>query len=303
MSFAKFFSKSNSSIQSLQGNILECTIEQIHQNRVTINTGLRTSFLCFRQELDLSIFNRLEKSPASRPSLDSASRQLFEPFSSRRFAAVGRSRFAPGLEEARQRHAVEPPRSGERKKNDETFQASVLFKPISDVMTAVGPTLENFSSLENKKIHSELGKRFQLNQLCCFIGIEERRSRISGDFVCSPPRREAQMSRRKFVWAELTKLWHSKKKNRVSGFILNSVNGGFAVAIAGYIAFLPKSLCLNRRSFIGQWRQFSILSMNPKIANIVVKEIKTVNTSEVLKKEPKFQKSHGYRSKNRRFRR
>jgi hypothetical protein len=62
-------------------------------------------------------------------------------------------------------------------------------------------------------------------------------------------------------------------RNRVKGFILNSVNGGYAVAIAGYIAFLPKSLCLNKKVFLGQWRQFAIVSMNAKIANIVVKEL------------------------------
>jgi hypothetical protein len=61
-------------------------------------------------------------------------------------------------------------------------------------------------------------------------------------------------------------------KNRIKGFILNSVNGGYAVALAGYIAFLPKSLCLTKKNFLGQWRQFFIIGMNPKIANIVVKE-------------------------------
>lgn len=266
MSFAKFFSKSNSSIQSLQGNILECTIEQLHQNRVTINTGLRTSFLCIQEELDFPISNRkntqlLEPNPQVEAS----------------FPLMRRASFFPGY----------------LKKNYEFSQEKLM-----------PTTFLSKTSLENKKLHSEFEKCFDFNQFCCFIGIEERRSRSEArDFVCSSPKSMERMSRRKFVWAELTKLWHSKKKHRVSGFILNPVNGGFAVAIAGYIAFLPKSLCFNRKSFIGQWRQFSILSMNPKIANIVVKEIKTVNTSKVQKKEPKFQKSHGFRSKSRRFRR
>ncbi|GJP41374.1 hypothetical protein CLOM_g1046, partial [Closterium sp. NIES-68] len=54
---------------------------------------------------------------------------------------------------------------------------------------------------------------------------------------------------------------------------LNSVNGGYAVAIAGHIAFLPKSLRVERKVYHSQWRTFSILSMNPKIGNIVVKEL------------------------------
>ena len=93
-----------------------------------------------------------------------------------------------------------------------------------------------------------------------------------------------KISKRKQVWTELSKLWRTgfinqkgdfRKFGSISGFILNSVNGGYAVAIAGYIAFLPQSLCLNKKVFIGQWRQFAIIGMNPKIANIVVKEIRT----------------------------
>jgi len=76
----------------------------------------------------------------------------------------------------------------------------------------------------------------------------------------------------KLVWTELTRIWRSDR-NLIKGFILNSVKGGYAVAIAGHIAFLPKSLRRNRKVFHSQWRIFSILNMNSKIGNIVVKEI------------------------------
>lgn len=51
MNFPKLFHKSNSSIHQLQGNVLDCSIEQIRGNKVIVNTGMRTSFVCFRDEL------------------------------------------------------------------------------------------------------------------------------------------------------------------------------------------------------------------------------------------------------------
>ena len=107
----------------------------------------------------------------------------------------------------------------------------------------------------------------------CIIGIEGPPGPEGPGHYIAPKSLE-MISKRKFVWTELTKFWRSGAKNRIRGFILNSVNGGFAVAIAGYIAFLPKSLCINKKVFFGQWREFAIIGMNPKIANIVVKEIR-----------------------------
>jgi len=133
----------------------------------------------------------------------------------------------------------------------------------------------------------------------CIIGVEEKRSPLSGELICSSPKSMEKISRRKLVWTELTNLWRSNAQNRMKarlrlggslpGFILNSVNGGYAVAIAGYIAFMPKSLCLNKKVFIGQWRQFAIIGMNPKITNIVVKEIRA-NLSTPVKNKAKVQR-------------
>lgn len=126
----------------------------------------------------------------------------------------------------------------------------------------------------------------------CVIGVEEKRSSLSGELICSAPKSLEKISKRKIVWTEMSKLCLSSGQNRMksrsrldgslSGFILNLVNGGYAVALAGYIAFLPKSLCMTKKVFIGQWRQFAIISMNPKIANIVVKEIRPSLTTPVM---------------------
>lgn len=45
---------------------------------------------------------------------------------------------------------------------------------------------------------------------------------------------------KKIVWIELTKIWRDRDK--VKGLIFNSMKGGYAVAIAGFVAFLPRSL-------------------------------------------------------------
>ena len=119
------------------------------------------------------------------------------------------------------------------------------------------------------------------------------------------PKRLHKMRRRFLIWSELSKMWKNRAKlttnNRfldvdsnkstlrfqssafyptapasanvtIRGFILNSVKGGYAVGIAGNIAFLPKSLIRGRKIYRGQWRMFSILNMNPKLRNIVVKQ-------------------------------
>lgn len=113
------------------------------------------------------------------------------------------------------------------------------------------------------------------------------------------PKRLHKMRRRFLIWSELSKMWKNKARlttnnvvrfldvdsNKstlrsqsttpnvtIRGFILNSVKGGYAVGIAGNIAFLPKSLRRGRKIYRGQWRMFSILNMNPKLRNIVVKQ-------------------------------
>nr|QIA60686.1 ribosomal protein S1 [Lepidozia trichodes]QIA61020.1 ribosomal protein S1 [Lepidozia sandvicensis] len=165
MSFSQLFPKYNSSSNPLRGSAIRCSVIQLQQNKVLVDTGLKTPIICFQHEL--------KKVPITK-----------------------QARFNFGIED------VEV--FGEPK--------MLLPKPLE--------------------------------------------VRCKG----------------KLVWIELTKIWRSDQ-NLVKGFILNSVKGGYAVAIAGYIAFLPKSLLRSRKVFYSQWRIFSILNMKPEISNIVVKEI------------------------------
>nr|YP_010963500.1 ribosomal protein S1 [Rhodobryum laxelimbatum]UXX50344.1 ribosomal protein S1 [Rhodobryum laxelimbatum] len=114
-------------------------------------------------------------------------------------------------------------------------------------------------------------KRMPITKQTSFIlGIED--VEVFGEPKMLLPEPLERKWKSKLVWTELTKIWRSDR-NLIKGFILNSVKGGYAVAIAGHIAFLPKSLRRNRKVFHSQWRIFSILNMNSKIGNIVVKEI------------------------------
>nr|YP_009745561.1 ribosomal protein S1 [Andreaea wangiana]QIH30007.1 ribosomal protein S1 [Andreaea wangiana] len=114
-------------------------------------------------------------------------------------------------------------------------------------------------------------KRVPITKQTRFIlGIED--VEVFGEPKMLLPKPLERKCKSNLVWTELTKIWQSDQ-NLVKGFILNSVKGGYAVAIAGHIAFLPKSLRRSRKVFHSQWRIFSILNMNSKIGNIVVKEI------------------------------
>nr|ULQ69749.1 ribosomal protein S1 [Mayaca fluviatilis]ULQ69778.1 ribosomal protein S1 [Mayaca fluviatilis] len=65
------------------------------------------------------------------------------------------------------------------------------------------------------------------------------------------------------AWIELKKIWRTKKK--VFGFLINKVKGGYSVATAGFITFLPFSPPARIAN-----DRFTIDSINPKRRNIVI---------------------------------
>nr|ULQ69786.1 ribosomal protein S1 [Neoregelia sp. WH1915] len=93
--------------------------------------------------------------------------------------------------------------------------------------------------------------------------------------------------RQKRAWIELKKIWRTKKK--VKGFIFNKVKGGYSVAIAGFITFLPFSPLIKKK--IANDR-FTIESINSKRRNIV---ITAADQTEKNKKEREnFSKSEAH---------
>nr|BCT43294.1 ribosomal protein S1 [Musa coccinea] len=67
------------------------------------------------------------------------------------------------------------------------------------------------------------------------------------------------------AWMELMKNWRTN--NKVKGFIINKVKGGYSVAIAGFITFLPFCPLITQK--IANDR-FTIESINPNRRKIVV---------------------------------
>jgi ribosomal protein S1 len=93
-------------------------------------------------------------------------------------------------------------------------------------------------------------KRVSITKQARFIlGIED--VEVFGELKMLLPKPLERKCKSKLIWTELTKIWQSDH-NLVKGFLLNSVKGGYAIAIAGHIAFLPKSL--HRSRFHSQWR-------------------------------------------------
>jgi hypothetical protein len=102
------------------------------------------------------------------------------------------------------------------------------------------------------------------------------------DVVAGEPLLLPRRFRQNRAWMELNKIWRTNKK--VKGFIIQRIKGGYSVAIAGFITFLPfrprkkrnrisknqrNRISKNQRNRISKNR-FIIESINPKRTNIVV---------------------------------
>ena len=106
--------------------------------------------------------------------------------------------------------------------------------------------------------------------------IKERAAAGFNDFVGSldvaagEPLLLPQRFRQNRAWIELKKIWRTKKK--VKGFQINKIEGGYSVAIAGFITFLPFKAKKIKR--IANAR-FAIDSFIPKRRDIVIRQIQT----------------------------
>nr|BDI13099.1 ribosomal protein S1 [Begonia coptidifolia] len=86
---------------------------------------------------------------------------------------------------------------------------------------------------------------------------------VAGEPLFLLPRRFRQNR----AWMKLNKIWRTKlKESKVKGFIIEKVKGGYSVAIAGFITFLPFRPLISQR--ISNDR-FTIESINPKKGRIL----------------------------------
>ncbi|KAL4183151.1 hypothetical protein AMTRI_Chr11g96700 [Amborella trichopoda] len=84
---------------------------------------------------------------------------------------------------------------------------------------------------------------------------------VAGEPLLLLPRRRRQNR----AWMELSKIWQTNK--RVKGFLMDKVKGGYLVAIAGFITFLP--FCTLKSKRIANDR-FTTEIINPKRMKIMV---------------------------------
>nr|UFH78300.1 ribosomal protein S1 [Chlorophytum comosum] len=115
-------------------------------------------------------------------------------------------------------------------------------------------------------IQKRILERFFIDLVAGESLIKERAAARFHDFVGSldgEPLLLPRRFRQKRAWMELKKIWRTNKK--VKGFIINKVKGGYSVAIAGFITFLPFGTLITQSTANDR---FTIKSINPK--NIVV---------------------------------
>nr|AKM22494.1 ribosomal protein S1 [Geranium brycei] len=94
-----------------------------------------------------------------------------------------------------------------------------------------------------------------------FNDLEGSTDVVAGEPLLLLPRR----FRQKLAWIELNKIW--RRKTKVKGLILEKVKGGYLVAIAGFITFLPFRPFIRQRILNNRFR---IESINPKSSHIEV---------------------------------
>lgn len=120
-------------------------------------------------------------------------------------------------------------------------------------------------------IKKRILERFFIDLVAGQSLIKERAAARFHDFVGSldvaagEPLLLPRRFRQNRAWMELKKIWRTN--NKVKGFIINKVKGGYSVAIAGFITFLPFSPLITQRIMNDR---FTIESINPKRRNIVV---------------------------------
>ncbi|YP_588358.1 ribosomal protein S1 (mitochondrion) [Zea mays subsp. mays] len=125
-------------------------------------------------------------------------------------------------------------------------------------------------------IKKRIFERFFIDLVAGESLIKERAAAGFNDFVGSldvaagEPLLLPQRFRQNRAWIELKKIWRTKKK--VKGFQINKIEGGYSVAIAGFITFLPFKAKKIKR--IANAR-FAIDSFIPKRRDIVIRQIQT----------------------------
>ncbi|KAI5015583.1 hypothetical protein ZWY2020_056973 [Hordeum vulgare] len=161
-------------------------------------------------------------------------------------------------------------------------QSSILCLRLTEEMFLLtGLPIKRATSIENKVgaknvvAHESVIKkrnfeRFFIDLVAGESLIKERAAARFNDFVGSldvaagEPLLRPQRFTQNRAWIELKKIWRMKKK--VKGFIIKKIKGGYPVAIAGFITFIPFKKALLRKRIAKD--RFTIDSINSKRRDI-----------------------------------
>ena len=295
MSFMQLFKQSNLSLDKITGNVIKSSVEQLRGNKVLLNTGLKEVTTCFLTEC-FFIQKELSKFCVSKRVGLKHQVHEFRP------KLAGFAESSSLLLQNKKAQLSLAQQKIEHINLSNKNKLFLLSKTLSETPAAPSACLQQLGL----KAVAPWKNKAQLLQTkhkkYCIVRVDNVASSSvfgttmgssSGQLFGEPkiilPKRLHKMRRRILIWSELVKMWKTKARHvdsnkyslrfqstapnlTIRGFILNSVKGGYAVGIAGNIAFLPKSLRRGRKIYRGQWRMFSILNMNPKLRNIVVKQ-------------------------------
>jgi hypothetical protein len=272
MSFYSIYKQSNSSFPLFDKMVLECSTHKKRDHRVILDIGLKRTSVCFQKEL-------LTVRPLSELLVQSTNL---------------------GLNLNKVRSELNRKLRASRFVDNKHSNTNLVFK---DSLTVIGNLNQgtglSFINQQSNQLDLNLLHSLELRKILQRTTSESFYVRLQNTKGSTEPRLQlpGQLARsveRQFVWLTLFEqlrcsvrpstttlrdnlinkevVTHHpmKYKNIVFGRVVRSLKGGYAVAIPGYIAFLPKSL--SRKQFrLGGL--FSILKMNAEKRNIVVRQL------------------------------
>jgi hypothetical protein len=310
MSFMQLFKQSNFSLDKITGNVIKSSVEQLRGNKVLLNTGLKEVTTCFLTEC-FFVQKELSKSRVSKRVGFCCSKHQVHGLRPKLAGFAESSALLLQNKKAQLSFALQKFEHINLSNKNKLFLLSKTLSETpaapSACLQRLGPKAVAPSTKflktpgPNRAVRAVSGVPTKHKKYCIVRVDNVASSSVfgttmgssSGQLFGEPqiilPKRLHKMRRRILIWSELVRMWKSETRHvnsnkyslrfqstapnlTIRGFILNSVKGGYAVGIAGNIAFLPKSLRRGRKIYRGQWRMFSILNMNPKLRNIVVKQ-------------------------------
>ena len=294
MSFSSILKQSNSSLSLSDKMILECFVQKKTENRIFLDIGLKAISVCLQKELQT--YRRLSE------LLLQCARLGFNLYKSNNFdniskvdSDLGTVSEASFLLKSKKRQTNRFINSSGSNLNKLDLLLGKKLNKIKQKIRSAKLVQNNFQNLDKISLPKGVISYGALNDSSntyteqtkfdfLSLALINKNLSLTSSYVrlqsvnngsepkLQLPNKLARNVERQFIWLLLHELLMRRQKyqNIVFGRIVRSLKGGYAVAIPGYIAFLPKSLSQKQFRLGGL---FSILKMNVEKRNIVVKQL------------------------------